>query len=156
MLTPQDDRNWWSAFGNEGYSWEEYAKGRGYPTLAIDRPGNGASSHRSDPVTMLQAPYEMEILNQLINTLRGPRSPIPAFKRLVYVGHSYGSIIGNRLAIKYPSAVDAYILTGLAVPKPEDNAFIGEFETRLGPASKFNPTSISKRYLLGRLRHLLQ
>lgn len=60
-------RSAWSALGGVGsdypaykpemYSWVRYANAQGYPTLAIDRLGNGRSSH-PDPVLVVQAPYE--------------------------------------------------------------------------------------------------
>jgi hypothetical protein len=39
------------------YSWFDYANALGYPTLAIDTVGDGASS-RPDPVLLATIPYE--------------------------------------------------------------------------------------------------
>ena len=39
------------------YSWFEYANKLGYPTLAIDTLGDGASS-RPDPILVAQIPYQ--------------------------------------------------------------------------------------------------
>jgi pimeloyl-ACP methyl ester carboxylesterase len=37
-----------------------------------------------------------------------------AFEKIIYVGHSYGSIIGNALNSAYPNDADATILTGFS------------------------------------------
>jgi pimeloyl-ACP methyl ester carboxylesterase len=39
---------------------------------------------------------------------------VPAFEKIIYIGHSYGSIIGNALNRVYPHDVDATILTGFS------------------------------------------
>lgn len=36
------------------------------------------------------------------------------FGKVVYVGHSLGSIIGNALTVKYPGAVEGVVLTGFS------------------------------------------
>lgn len=41
----------------EYYSFERYFNALGYPTLNMDRLGNGKSSH-PDPILVVQAPYE--------------------------------------------------------------------------------------------------
>lgn len=61
------DHSGWTALGGvdtdfpqyqpELYSYVRYANGQGYPTLAMDRLGNGRSSH-PDPITVVQAQYE--------------------------------------------------------------------------------------------------
>lgn len=61
------NRDVWSAQGGPAfgfapyrpdlYSWVDYATAQGYPTLALDRLGNGKSSH-PDPLLVVQAPYE--------------------------------------------------------------------------------------------------
>lgn len=46
-----------SQYQPQMYSWFDYANALGYPTLAIDTLGDGASS-RPDPVAVVQIPYQ--------------------------------------------------------------------------------------------------
>lgn len=112
------DKNYWSGgeypigFKGDAYSWISYASKLGYPTLSIDRLGYGNSSH-PDPVLAVQAGTEVQIHHEIIQALRkttivGGRK----FSKVVYVGHSVGSVLGNYLAAVYPNAVDAMVLTG--------------------------------------------
>ncbi|KAG7416594.1 hypothetical protein Forpi1262_v016707 [Fusarium oxysporum f. sp. raphani] len=116
------DRNYWSGDGPPGsgyhgdqYSWIAFASKQGYPTLSIDRLGNGLSDH-PDPITVVQLATHVETIHQLVlkarsGTLPGPSKP-RAFYKVIYAGHSFGSSVGNGLNAKYPSDVDATILTG--------------------------------------------
>ncbi|GME44931.1 Alpha/beta hydrolase fold-1 [Neofusicoccum parvum] len=111
------DRNYWSGGGSlagyqgDKYSWLAHASKLGYPTLAIDRLGNGASDH-PDPVTVVQKPAHVEVAHQVVQALRRGDVGGRAFSKISYVGHSYGSLIGNGLVARYPDDVDALILTG--------------------------------------------
>ncbi|CAG8972611.1 hypothetical protein HYALB_00005380 [Hymenoscyphus albidus] len=89
------------------YDWVHYANSRGYPTIAIDRLGNGQSSH-PDP-KVVQYTLEVEILHQLSKNIR---AAFPHVKNLVCVGNAYGSILGSVLAEKYPADFEAIVLTG--------------------------------------------
>jgi pimeloyl-ACP methyl ester carboxylesterase len=93
------------------YSWVAYARAQGYYTLAIDRLGSSGSS-RPDPVRVLQPPIEVEVLHSIISQMRQGTIYSPAFERIVYVGHSYGSYLGNHLAAIYPDDADDLVLTG--------------------------------------------
>lgn len=89
-----------------------YASKQGYPTLAIDRLGHGISDH-PDPILVVQDPAHVEITHALIQAIRAGTDPLPrAFDKIIYVGHSFGSLIGNLFNNRYPTAVDATILTG--------------------------------------------
>lgn len=44
-------------FNDPEYSWVDYASQEGYPTLAIDRLGNGNSSHPNG-ITEVQCPAQ--------------------------------------------------------------------------------------------------
>jgi pimeloyl-ACP methyl ester carboxylesterase len=89
-----------------------YASQQGYPTLAIDRLGHGVSDY-PDPILVVQDPAHVEITNALIQAARAGTAPLPrAFDKIIYVGHSFGSLIGNLFNSKYPTALDATILTG--------------------------------------------
>ncbi|KAH9215485.1 hypothetical protein DL95DRAFT_461122 [Leptodontidium sp. 2 PMI_412] len=142
------DRNYWSGDGPPGssyhgdqYSWIEFASKLGYPTLSIDRLGNGLSDH-PDPVNIVQIPAQIETIHELIlkaraGTLPGPATP-RAFNKIVYVGHSLGSSLGNGLNVKYPEDSDATILTGFS------NTLNGPFFSNslaptIVPAATVNP-----------------
>jgi pimeloyl-ACP methyl ester carboxylesterase len=63
----------------------------------------------------VQAPAEVEVIHQMILAARAGDLPIPgsrAFDKIIYVGHSYGSLIGNALNTLYPSDANATVLTG--------------------------------------------
>lgn len=119
------NREMWAGFGTSPlYNWHTYATAAGYHTLAIDRLGGGASQ-RPDPFQTVQSQLEVEIIHQIIASLRKPASQgggipsaqIPSFAaggKVVYVGHSLGSTLGNSLSLRYPADVDAYVLTGFS------------------------------------------
>ncbi|CAG8971836.1 hypothetical protein HYALB_00001947 [Hymenoscyphus albidus] len=108
-------RDYWTGKGFNGdqYSWVDYASKQGYPTLAIDRLGNGASDH-PDPILVVQYPAQTEVLHKVLQAIRsGAGNSLPRqFSKIIYVGHSYDSIIGNALTSKYPTDVDSIVLTG--------------------------------------------
>lgn len=101
----------WTGDGySDRYSWVAAASKAGYPTLAIDRLGNGDSDH-PDPILAVQFvtspvdktqlttnryPVEVETIHQIIVKLRAGTLPPPLngrkFTKVIYVGHSYGSI----------------------------------------------------------------
>ncbi|KAK3353292.1 Alpha/Beta hydrolase protein [Lasiosphaeria hispida] len=115
------NRDIWSGhpFGDD-YNWHASAIARGYHTLAIDRLAHGGDTYRRypDPITVVQGPLQMEIIHQLIRAVRlgGRRSPLPrAFRRVVYVGHSYGAMLGTALVGKYPEDVDGLVVMGFGV-----------------------------------------
>jgi pimeloyl-ACP methyl ester carboxylesterase len=92
----------WSGLGfSDHYSWVNHATRRGYPTLAIDRLGHGDSPARPDPVSIIQFALETEIIHQLLSKLRASELG-RSFSKIVYVGHSYGSLLGNSIARIYP------------------------------------------------------
>jgi hypothetical protein len=120
------NREYWTALGGtpldsppsdpydaEQYSWVDYARHEGYATLAIDHLGTGKSSH-PDPAKVVQSPYEAALYHDLVQQVKsGKNTPLPrTFQHLVYVGGSYGSVMGNVLARAYPEDFEAMILTG--------------------------------------------
>ncbi|RKF78946.1 putative ctr copper transporter family protein [Golovinomyces cichoracearum] len=111
-------KDYWSGLGPPGagydgntYSWIAYASTQGYPTLSIDRLGNGASD-RPDGLSVVQMGTHVEITQTLINALKNGEIGGRSFQKVIYVGHWYGSLIGNLHAVKYPNTVDSYVLTG--------------------------------------------
>ncbi|KAM5529222.1 ctr copper transporter family protein [Fusarium oxysporum f. sp. phaseoli] len=141
------DRNYWSGDGPPGsgyhgdqYSWIAFASKQGYPTLSIDRLGNGLSDH-PDPITVVQLATHVETIHQLVlkarsGTLPGPSKP-RAFYKVIYAGHSFGSSVGNGLNAKYPSDVDATILTGFS--RTSNAPVLSEASSKeLSPAAQVN------------------
>ncbi len=102
------NRRIWSGLGfGGGYDWQAQATARGYHTLAIDRLGHGADRHHPDPLGVVQGALQAEIIHQVIGVVR--RS---GYRRVVYVGHSYGTVLGVAVAGKYPNDIDVLVATG--------------------------------------------
>ncbi|CAD6503829.1 BgTH12-05574 [Blumeria graminis f. sp. triticale] len=113
-------KNYWSGLGPPGegyngdsYSWIAYASKQGYPTLSIDRLGNG-DSDRPDGIAAVQMSSHVEVAESLVNTLKNSTVAGRRFEKVIYVGHSYGSLIGNLHSVHYPDSVDSYVLTGFS------------------------------------------
>jgi pimeloyl-ACP methyl ester carboxylesterase len=85
----------------------------GYSTLAIDRFGIGNSSH-GDPFNEIQAQAEVEALNAVTTKLRNGEIPEVSctYKKVIHVGHSFGSVQSYWLSALYPNNTDGVILTG--------------------------------------------
>jgi pimeloyl-ACP methyl ester carboxylesterase len=109
-------KDYWSALAFPGYqpnhySWIEYASNEGYPTLSIDRLGSGLSSH-PDPVSVVQLPLEVNIINEIVLGVKNGSILNQPFSKVVYVGHSFASCLGNAIIAQYPKSCNAFILTG--------------------------------------------
>jgi pimeloyl-ACP methyl ester carboxylesterase len=60
-------------------------------------------------------PAQVEVSHAIVQLARTGTAPFPrAFSKVIYVGHSFGSMIGNGLNVKYPNDVDATVLTGFS------------------------------------------
>lgn len=100
-------------YDNYNYSYVDVAIAAGYSTLAIDRFGIGNSTH-GDPFNEVQANSEVEALNEVTKKLRaGTIAEISCdYKKVVHVGHSFGSVQSYWLSALYPDSTDGVILTG--------------------------------------------
>ncbi|KAF2663170.1 alpha/beta-hydrolase [Microthyrium microscopicum] len=107
-----DSRYWDSEYNPSKYSFVEAAVAQGYSVFNYDRLGVGQSQKVSGWTN--QASIQVEILASLIQLVRNGNytGPVGKAKSIVAVGHSFGSQITNVLLTKYPSIVDAAILTG--------------------------------------------
>jgi pimeloyl-ACP methyl ester carboxylesterase len=103
-------------YQNYNYSYVNTALASGYSTLAIDRLGIGNSSH-GDPFNEIQAQAEVEALNAVTTKLRSGSIPQvgKAYKTVVHVGHSFGSVQSYWLSALYPNNTDGVVLTGFSV-----------------------------------------
>ena len=99
----------------ERYSYVRSALNAGFATLAMDRIGNGVSSHPlGTSVTIDTNAY---VVHQVIQALRsgqleGPSGPV-AFQKVLLVGHSYGSFTAWYEVTDYQD-VDGVILSGVS------------------------------------------
>lgn len=142
------DHRFWNGLDDEPsqgniYATAAFLNGKGHATLSIDRLGVGRSDH-PDPVNVVQAPFQVELYHDLITQLRNGASKssiaIPTgWQRILWFGHSYGSILGNHLAAAYPNDVDAMVLTGIAKRRPELNDVPGLLENDFVQASEYDP-----------------
>lgn len=107
----------WSGLGLDlEYNWQSYAAGQGYSTLAIDRLGHGSDQQHPDPVNIVQGTLDIELEHQLINTIRNEKSNAlgRTFDTIAFVSHSYAGWLAMGLAYKYPSDINALVLTGFS------------------------------------------
>ncbi len=116
------------------YSWEHAAATAGYATLAIDRIGNGLSSH--PPSLLVDISTNVGVVRQLVSALRagdidGPDGPV-AFDDVILVGHSYGSMTSWFVASGNPE-VAGLVVTGATHRPQEVNAAVA-IETGHYPA----------------------
>lgn len=98
----------------EDYSFIDVAAKAGYSTFSHDRLGVGASD-QPDPIQIVQAPIQVEIIHSLVNLLRGGQIAERKFDKVVGVGHSFGSIQSVGIVAKYPEDFDAVVLTGFSI-----------------------------------------
>ncbi|KAH8815958.1 Alpha/Beta hydrolase protein [Xylogone sp. PMI_703] len=142
-------RSYWAGDGGpiDGYngttySWVAYALSQGHATLAIDRLGNGDSDH-PDPAQVVQIPLHVETIHEIVLAARAGSAPFPhSFPTIIYVGHSVGSIVGNQYNVKYPTEVDATILTGYS-SQLSPSISQGVLATEPLPAAKAQPSRYS-------------
>ena len=93
-----------------GYSYIDAAAKAGYATFSYDRLGVGNSAH-PDPIQVVQAPLELEILHQIITKIRAGVCG-KSFKNVVGIGHSAGATFTQAVTAKYPNDFDAVVITG--------------------------------------------
>jgi pimeloyl-ACP methyl ester carboxylesterase len=102
--TPSDPR----------YSYIHAATAAGYTVLTYNRLGISPSS-LANPYTEIQAPVELSILISLTTLAR--KGKIPGLKpprKILHVGHSFGSELTLALAAAAPSLSDGIILTAFS------------------------------------------
>jgi pimeloyl-ACP methyl ester carboxylesterase len=113
------DHHYWNAYDYDGapiggtnFSWVARSSLHGYPTFAIDRLGHGLSSS-PNPNTTVQLPAQVEVTHQLIKSISSG-SLGRKFSEILFVGHSFGSVLGQLFTAKYPGDIKRIILTGWA------------------------------------------
>jgi pimeloyl-ACP methyl ester carboxylesterase len=101
---------WDFPYQPETYSYVHAAARAGYPTLAIDRLGDGRSTR--PPGRLLTWQNAALTVARAVTALRDG-SLGTAFDKVILVGHSYGSVTSFLVAARHPG-VDALIITGAA------------------------------------------
>ncbi|KAF2083867.1 catalytic protein [Saccharata proteae CBS 121410] len=140
------DKSYWDFA--PGYSYVDAAALAGYATFSYDRLGVGLSDH-PDPIQVVQAPLQVEIAHQLIQTLRSGAIMSTTFSHVVVAGHSFGSIQTVGLANKYPRDADALILQGFSLNSAALGLTFADFTSTI--ASQASPSrfgSLPNGYLV--------
>ncbi|KAM3066981.1 hypothetical protein ACMFMG_007123 [Clarireedia jacksonii] len=121
-----DSRYWDSQYQPENHSYVEAALKAGYSIFTYDRLGVGQSDH-PDAYTVTQGPLEQEILRQLTlmarngtlyNFAKKVKPADAAFetltkpKKLIHIGHSFGSFLTSAFIANYGELSDGAIITG--------------------------------------------
>lgn len=99
---------WDFPYQSDTYSYARAALKQGFATFNFYRLGTGESSHPFGVV--LGALNQAYALQQVITAIKANN----AFKQLITVGHSFGSLVAIAHAIEYPEQVDGIVLTGYA------------------------------------------
>ncbi|KAG6006666.1 hypothetical protein E4U21_006811 [Claviceps maximensis] len=110
------DRSYWDyPFHSWNYSYVREAVRDGYSTLTWDRLGVGESSH-GDAVNEIQITLEIAALKAITEMARaGQLSHVShKFKKIIHVGHSFGSAMTYGLTAMYPRISDGIVLTGFS------------------------------------------
>ena len=112
------DRRYWDfyAFGSDNaqFSHVNAATSAGYSTVSFNRLGMTPSTV-ADPYTEVQALVHVDIMIYLTGLVRAGQLPgmISPPKKIVHVGHSFGSQLTMSMAALAPDITDGIVLTGL-------------------------------------------
>ncbi|RSM75191.1 hypothetical protein DMB66_00020 [Actinoplanes sp. ATCC 53533] len=123
--------------------WVAAALGSGQAVYMIDRIGVGASAR--PPAEQVTADSEAHVTHQIVTALRD--GTLGRYRRVVGVGHSYGSIVWMAEAASHRD-VDALVLTGMLHQLPPDQ--MTAFAAALHPAAddpKFPHAGMPDGYL---------
>jgi pimeloyl-ACP methyl ester carboxylesterase len=94
------------------YSYVRKMTGAGYATFNVERLGYGRSTHPASTSVTVQ--NGADAMHQVVGMLRSGAIGGHAFSRVIWVGHSLGTLYAWLEAAAYPSdQADGYVLTGL-------------------------------------------
>ncbi|ESZ94963.1 hypothetical protein SBOR_4646 [Sclerotinia borealis F-4128] len=113
------DKTYWDLpYNNYNYSYIDVAVRKySYHTLSFDRLGTGNSTH-GNPLNEIQSYIQVAATAALTTMLRNgtfPSAPGKAYKRVVHIGHSFGSAQTYALANLHPNLTDGIVLTGFSM-----------------------------------------
>ncbi|KAH7329865.1 Alpha/Beta hydrolase protein [Rhizoctonia solani] len=103
------DHSYWEFGYSKEYNFIEAANKAGYAVLTYDRLGVGQSD-KPDGLNVVQSSTEVEILHRFIQQARASGK----YSKILGIGHSFGAIQLTGIAARYPTDLDAVILTGYA------------------------------------------
>jgi len=127
------------------YSYVRQMVGAGYATLNIERLGYGRSTH--PPSASVLLPTGTEALRQVVDKLRSGEIGGHAFSRVIWVGHSLGTLYGW-LEASVSQNVDAFVLTGLLHSvKPSWLALASQSVTPAASDASFAASGLDPGYL---------
>ena len=124
------NHKYWDAglINNTNYSYASYMAGQCYTVLALDRLGTGESSKPDGD--FINKVNEADAIAQILTSLRINHNPTQRkFKRIVLVGHSFGSFLSVFTLGEYGNVADGLVVTGwLQAPGtvPLDPALVGQ------------------------------
>lgn len=107
------NHRYWDAAAINGndYSYARYMAQQCYAVLALDRLGSGESSKPDGDLVNLA--NDSDSIAQVLSSLRTNRNPSQRrFKRIVLVGHSFGSLDAVYTLGEYGNVADALVATG--------------------------------------------
>lgn len=140
---------WDLPFQPSTYSYVNVANQAGYATLNIDRLGVGDSYH--PPSVLVTLENNASAVQQVIQALRSGQLDGTAFKKVVLVGHSYGSLTAFLAAGRFQD-IDALVVTGASHQMNVVNITTG-IVAQSGPATldpKFVNSGLDLGYLTTR------
>ncbi|HSX34912.1 MAG TPA: alpha/beta hydrolase, partial [Candidatus Saccharimonadales bacterium] len=140
------DHRYWDWPQTPQNSYVRSATDDGYATLAIDRIGDGASSHPADgnSVTTISSGY---VIHQIVQKLRSGAIGGNAFHKIIAVGHSFGAASVGYEAGTYHD-VDGVIISGFM--HDSSPTTLAAFSAALYPASldpQFANSGLNNTYL---------
>ncbi|KAJ1305918.1 hypothetical protein OPQ81_010637 [Rhizoctonia solani] len=103
------DHSYWEFGYSKEYNFIEAANKAGYAALTYDRLGVGQSD-KPDGLNVVQSRTEVEILHRQIEQARATGR----YSKILGIGRSFGAIQLTGIAARYPTDLDAVILTGYA------------------------------------------
>ncbi|KZT59596.1 alpha/beta-hydrolase [Calocera cornea HHB12733] len=119
-----DSTYWDFSYQPQKYSYVYAAAEAGYTTFAYDRLGTGKSD-KPDGYHVVQSPTDLQILISFISLLHEGKIGGKTYKKIIGVGHSYGSIQLAAASAVVPAQLSALVLTGFSA----NASYIPQFET---------------------------
>ncbi|EPE35617.1 alpha/beta-Hydrolase [Glarea lozoyensis ATCC 20868] len=123
------DRSYWNPeIQPEKYSFVDHAISKGYSIFYYDRLGIGKSSSISGYVA--QVSVQVAVLKQIVTQVKAGKL-CATTKKVVLVGHSFGSVVSNVLLTSSPQLVDGVVLTGIGYDVPDTAVAFESWQPRL-------------------------
>lgn len=129
---------YWDPQSKEISNYVHFAAAQGFATLNVARLGYARSDH-PDGVAVVQLPYDASVMASIIKLAREggiPGTRGRSFRRVIYVGHSYGSRILSQLIATEPGVVDAAVFSGFGHTTFTNVTVVAA----LAPADNIDPT----------------